>query len=178
MLFKNCSVEVISTLKLNPVFVYVDIPNNIVTTLEVTRVYAVFGDWIIFDNSDYIIPDRPAYMIARIRMIDTCGILHVQLTENSCCHPEVVNTLMNMANMDTANINRNLLATSYYALDDELANVVTPMIPNTYNDADKMQIVIHHPVPIQDVDPNMIANVKQLKGGKNMVVINSGNEQQ
>jgi len=178
MLFKNCSVAVMNSLRTNPIFVYVDIPNNIVTTLDIGRIYAVFGDWIIFNNADYIIPDRPAYVIAKIRTIDGYGILQVQLTENSYCHPEAIDTLMNLANMDTANSNRNHLATSYYALDDILASAITPTIPNTYSDKDKMQIVVRHPVPIQDVDPNMINSVKQLREGTDMVVINGGNQQQ
>ena len=178
MLFRNCSTEVLNSLRNNPIFVYVDIPNNIVTTLDIGRIYAVFGDWIIFNNADYIVPDRPAYVIAKIRTIDGYGVLQVQLTENSYCHPEAIDTLMNLANMDTANSNRNHLATSYYALDDELANIANSAIPDTFNDEDKMQIVIRHSIPIQDVEPNMINTVRLLKGGNDMVVINNGSRQQ
>ena len=176
MLFKNCSVEVIESLKNNPVFVYADIPHNIVTSLNIDRIYAVFGDWIVFNNSDYIIPDRPAYVCAKIRTIDFYGIL--QVTDSLCVHPEVGNTLMELANMDTANMNLNHLATSYCALDDNLRAAANSAIPDTYNDKDKMQIVVRHPIPIQDVEPDMINNVRRLKGGNDMVVINGGNDKQ
>lgn len=176
MLFKNCSIEVLNSLKNNPVFVYVDIPHNIVTTLDTKRIYAVFGDWVIFNNSDYIIPDRPAYVSAKIRTIDFYGIL--QVTDSLCCHPEVGNTLMNMANMDTIASNLNHLATSYYALEDKLSDAIDSSIPDTYNNKDLMQIVVRHPVPIQDVDPSMVNNVRPLKGGNDMVVINNGVREQ
>lgn len=176
MVFRNCSVEVLNSLKNNPVFVYSDIPHNVVTSLSVERIYAVFGDWIIFNNSDYIIPDHPAYVSAKIRTIDFYGIL--QVADSLCCHPEVANTLMNLANMDTSNTNLNHLATSYCALDDNLRAAANSAIPDTYNDKDKMQIVVRHPIPIQEVEPNMIDNVRRLKGGNDMVVINGGDNKQ
>ena len=165
MLFKNCSVAVMTSLKNNPVFIYADLPYRFITSVNVQRIHAVYGDYLIFDNTDYLIPGGAAYKIAKIYNIDLYGMLHVTGVVEECLNPKVGGNLMELANMVTVDQNKNHLGTSYYALDEELANVVAPTIPDTFNDSDKMQIVIRHPLPIQDVDPKMIANIKPASIG-------------
>ena len=169
MLFKNCSIAVMNSLKNNPVFIYADLPYRFITSVNIERIYAVYGDYILFDNSDYLIPGSAAYKMAKIYNIDLYGMLHVTGVVEECLNPKVGCTLMELANVVTVDQNQNHLATSYYALDDELINAVKPSIPDTYNNRDKMQIVIRHPLPIQDVNPNMI-NASQLKEENDMAV--------